>query len=201
MWVNAIQDNYNNKEKINHDHWVGDKVKSYMKLKTALHKNINIGLAIEKDRGEKWWDPSLPFRVDHLAGFLHYTNSNKNINLYVGNYQVRMGQGMVLWQGYGVYGDLALSLEKQSSPVTSYASASERNFMKGIAVNKLLGNFELTAFYNHQKLDANLDEIDGQVFIRSMRISGLHQTGNDLQSRKNIYYQSNGVSLKYIKPN
>jgi hypothetical protein len=98
-----------------------------------------------------------------------------------------------------VYGDLALSLEKQSSPITAYASSSETNFMKGIAINKAMGNVELTAFYNRQKLDANLDEFEEQVFVRSMRISGLHQTTNDLQNRQNITYQSNGVSLKYTK--
>ncbi len=35
------------------NNWVGDDIRSYMKVKTPLYKNINMGIAIEKDRGEK----------------------------------------------------------------------------------------------------------------------------------------------------
>lgn len=36
------------------EQFLGDPIKSYLKIKKALQKNLNISIAIEKDRGELW---------------------------------------------------------------------------------------------------------------------------------------------------
>lgn len=111
----------------------------------------------------------------------------------MGNYQIRLGQGMILWQGFGATGDIGWSILKKSNLLSAYASSGESNYMQGFAIQKWSKKWETLLFVNHQKLDATLEGEEIKTIVKD----GLHQTENDLQKMNNIQWSTLGASIKY----
>lgn len=113
------------------------------KLKSTIEYpgRISVGLSARK----QFTDPNmLPSAV---SGYALFTGRSRLNSLIIGDYSVRMGQGLALWSGYqmgGVSGER--SFYKRPSGLSPSLSMSSDASMRGIATGFSFGGFDLTAF-------------------------------------------------------
>jgi hypothetical protein len=69
--------------------YIGNPYKSYFRY-SAQSKSINWGLTTEKDAGEQW--------LDFNSLYLNVKGENKQ--LFIGDYQLSLGQGLLCYQGF-----------------------------------------------------------------------------------------------------
>ncbi|MFH2069585.1 MAG: helix-hairpin-helix domain-containing protein [Elusimicrobiota bacterium] len=127
------------------------------KLRTGWKDRVRFGFYTEQGLGER-------NLTDNLKGYLGFENTditqNVKLNkLYLGNYTIAIGQGLVLnskdeWRPrdtfgrtVGLYGDI---------------SFSEQTNLRGVAAESTVGNFGIKGFYSDDKKDAILNP-DGTV--------------------------------------
>ena len=173
--------------------YVGAPFYSQIKYKSTVNDQYQVGLTLEKDYGEpltgKGQLPMGDFFSFHAqAKDLHLGKNCKISNVVLGDYSIRMGQGLTSWGASTIFSDVsAQNIRKRGSAVTPYTSSDENSFFRGAAatVQYRLGNFsslEGTAFISYKKVDARTD---GAKYT-SLITDGLHNTESLLKTRKSM---------------
>jgi len=118
----------------------GSPQKIYHKLRYQLGERLHAGLLLEKDSGERRWDDLRLFYISSQV--------TKNFSLLVGNYQLEIGQGLVLWGPYGFFksADAVFPIRKTGRGFRGYTSVDENAALFGGGAKLDLVNFEVTAF-------------------------------------------------------
>jgi hypothetical protein len=152
------------------------------------YKNLlQYGLTAEKDAGEQF------FRGAQRAGFdfysLHFLARRRGFvkAWALGDYTIRLGQGLIQWQGRST---TVLFIKKQAPVLQPYNSSGEFNFYRGAAITLQKNKFELTVFGSLRKLSAN-----GDSAITSLLNSGYHRTANEMANRHKVQLFTTGASL------
>ena len=101
--------------------FIGNKSKHNLRYKGS-YKNVNFGFVTEKDAGEKHFD----FNSFHL------NIKKRNTHLFIGDYQLSLGQGLLDYQGFS-FGKSAnvLNTFKRSPTFRSHTSTRESHFYRG----------------------------------------------------------------------
>ncbi len=148
--------------------------KIYNRLKVNFLSNIEAGLLTEKDEGED--------KLDDLRLFYAGTNSEAEIRLLLGNFQVQAGQGLVLWgpYGYSKSADPIRPLKKRARGIRPYLSVDENAGLFGIAASVDKDWFQALGFFSRNKLDAT--QVDTNE-VTNIFASGLHRTDSERQKR------------------
>jgi hypothetical protein len=177
---------------------VGSPCKNLIKYKFTS-ASLSGGFVAEKDPGEKFISgkPPLP---DFLSGFLSFEGPNFVKHIIIGDYSVRFGQGTGINTGMNT----GLSLTTPGflsgrNEIKPYTSVDENNFLRGIAAELSLKNFELSLFYSKNKIDATLNETSDSLgrSIKAFYKTGLHNTGGSV-SKKDVVNETNlGINLSY----
>ncbi len=139
--------------------------------------------------------PELRSRLSLLSG--HPSEPGPPQNLSLGDYQLQIGQGLVLSGGFylGKGSEPVLTVRRSELGIRSYSSATEYGFFRGLAATiQLARQWELTAFYSRIRRDANL--IDEQT-VSSLQTSGLHRTAAELTDKASLQTQDAGGHLRY----
>ena len=79
----------------------GSPERYYLRFKYS-HTNYQYGLVAEKDPGEAFVRQSNKHGFDYTSAFANFRPGNKGLLLFVGDYHVRFGQGLVAWQGFSM---------------------------------------------------------------------------------------------------
>lgn len=161
---------------------------------------IGANLTLEKDRGERWWQgkKGIAFASAHIV--------MRNLGLVrqwvVGDYLVNLGQGLLLWQGRGLYkSSMAVMTKKQQAFLVPYRSADENRFMRGSAIWLGKQQWQAMAFVSRHGLDANLvkDSGSGSSWVTAFQTSGLHRTEAEQADRDALMWTSMGGAVKYTQ--
>ncbi len=179
----------------NNNNFTGNAWRYYIKGRFQPTDQLHFGWCIEKDEGERWWNKAYVQRVDHLAGYLEWTSKSQKIKTILGTYTVQFGQGLVLWQGAGLFTDITTNSKKQSQYLLPYAQAGEWNYSKGIAQEIILKKWTIHLFLNYRKLDARIESVNDQQIVRSFQMSGYHRTPLEISRRNILPYHSKGVAI------
>ncbi len=177
--------------------YLGDPNQLYFRYRHAYGSRLSYGITGEKDRGEEFFKGSNREGFDFYSAHFFIRDYNKKIKaIALGDYSVSLGQGLMLYTGFGI--------GKSSSPMTvkrtgrvlrPYTSANEINFFRGAATTLALAkNVEATIFTSWRGRDGNLndpDSTESDIEIRSFSsfdLAGLHRTPTEI-SRKNAIRQ------------
>lgn len=174
--------------------FVGDANQWLTRIQLKSNKGFHLGLCGEKDIGEAWNSSGF----DHWSGYLAYSGKNKLEKLVLGNYNMQAAQGLTIWTG------LRMQFPAQIADpafygrgLAEYAGALENGSMKGIAFRWRDGPFRIESFYSRERLSGSVDEYG----IRSISMSGLHRTPNELSRKDNINLQQYGTYIRYSRRN
>jgi len=185
--------------------YLGPPQQLYTRYRYTYRRNLSAGVTLEKDAGE-------PFRygpvrgADFTSAHLFISDAGRLKALALGDFSVNMGQGLLLWTGFG-YGKspYALSTKRNAPVINRYASVNENRFFRGAAASYRLGRFSFTAFASRKKIDGNIASADTlgnpEDFVSSFQESGLHRTPSQMEDRKTVGEMAAGAQLSYRNEN
>lgn len=186
--------------------YLGPRFYSQVKYKWSCGERFQAGFLLEKDNGEEILTKGVP-----LGDFLSFHLQAKELsvrdwavvsNVVLGDYLVRLGQGLVMWGGFSFSGGEAVQgVMKRGAKLVPYTSSDENSFLRGAAatVKRGLGGYRsvsLTTFFSLKSVDAKIK--DGKY--TTLYTDGLHNTESTLASRKSLGEIIYGASLQYNGP-
>ncbi|MEN8118656.1 MAG: hypothetical protein ABFS16_16855, partial [Bacteroidota bacterium] len=166
----------------------GNRFRYYTRYKHEIRDKLSIGVTAEKDPGEAFFNGSNEHGFDFYSGHVSFKVNSTIENISAGDYLVRSGQGLVLWQGYtsGKSEDV-LGISKTGQGVRPFTSVEENFYFRGVATTLRIGNGKLSLFYSQKKDDGNIAFNDsiGDYFT-SLQTSGYHRTKSEIEDEKSI---------------
>ena len=172
-------------------YWNGIKQTVYYRNTTL--KKISIGFSAEKDAGER-------SAGDFIGLFIQYENLKYLKRLIVGDYLVKMGQGLIHWQGYA-FGKSTnlLSIVRQGQHLQPHTGTEENKFQRGVGFVFERKNFSITYFLSLKKIDANIvyDSSTKNKWVSSFLVSGLHRTQNEIDDKHTLQFIQSGFILTH----
>lgn len=171
--------------------YTGSPVKLYTRYTLSSGRNFTAGFTAEKDAGEEFFNGSNRQGFDYYSAHIQFDNLWKLKRLVVGDYQVGMGQGLVMWSGFS-FGKSpeVLNIRKKSQDIRKYSSTDENRFLRGIGGTVQFGATELTAFISRKKIDANAtlrDSATGRLLeFSSFQSSGLHAVPGEIEDERSL---------------
>lgn len=170
--------------------YAGSKLKAYNRMIIKNSSNIQAGIIIEKDAGEKSF-------MDYYSYHFSLRNYGLLRHLVVGDYNLEFGQGLLLWNSFSFSkgSDAIFPVKKKSRNIKSNTGTSEYGFFRGISLNLALYDFNLIFFYSSKKIDANIDSITSE--IKSLPSTGVHATKNEILRKNNVTETLSGSRLEY----
>ena len=115
--------------------YLGSPDKLFLRFQNYKPGSFSYGLVAEKDAGEKLWDHTSKTKIDYLTAHLFIERlSPKLTALAIGDYKLRIGQGLILDNVFQSAGNQELGLYVKSPDVLKpYNSVQENNMFRGIA--------------------------------------------------------------------
>ncbi len=159
---------------------------------------IVLGLNIEKDAGESFWQPKSG--PDYVSGNLTVNKLSVFNKIVIGDYALQFGQGLGLWSGlsFGKGADIT-AIPKRDLGLQNYTSFNESSFFRGAASQINLKNISITPFISYQKIDGSsgTNTTLDQEEINSINITGLHRTATEIANKNNIAQFVFGSNINY----
>lgn len=171
----------------------GNRFRYYARYRFEAKDNLSAGITAEKDPGEAFFHGSNNNGFDFYSAHIS-TKINPIIqNITVGDYIVRSGQGLVLWQEYSMgKSENILDIGKTNRGIRPYTSIDENLFFRGIATTLKFGEASLSLFYSNKNVDGNIvsDSIDS--YFTSLQTSGYHRTENEIEDKNAVQDRNAG---------
>lgn len=159
------------------------------------------GLSAENDAGEAFFTKSNKQGFDFYSAYFSY-HGNKQLRTFtLGDYQIKAGQGLVMWSSYASRKSTDLTNSSATGQgIKNYTSTDENAALRGLACEWQLGPLGLIGFYSQRKLDASPGDTseNGSVLnFTSLVTTGYHRTNSEINSRDRIRSQLAGGVLTY----
>ena len=185
--------------------YLGNQDRYYARYKFTYSNNVSAGFTAEKDAGEEFFTGTQKNGFDFYSAHLYLQNFGIVKELALGDFQAQFGQGLTFWSGlaFGKTADLQ-TIKRSARGLRPYTSVQEDRFMRGGGITLQKANFELTAFYSSNEVDANVtDTLENQeTFVfSSLGESGFHRTPGELENKNRIRRTYLGGHLTYKKRN
>lgn len=158
----------------------------------SFDQRLRFGFTAEKDPGEAF------FRGSNQQGFDFYSAHFWVQNAYpvlravaLGDYSVRLGQGLVLQTRFAPGKSAETTSIVRGGPrIAPYSAFGEALFLRGGAVVLRLGrHWEATALVSYRRRDANVREVLDSTdltpverFFTSIQTAGLHRTPSEIRN-------------------
>lgn len=181
----------------------GNPYRFYSRYQFEARERFSAGITAEKDPGEAFFGGSNKKGFDFYSGHISAKISRSIPNITVGDFIVRSGQGLILWQGYtsgkSVY---ALDIAKTAQGIRPFTSVDENLYFRGAATTFKFGRFDMSLFYSGKNDDANVvPSGDGNVHFTSLQTSGYHRTASEVADEKSVRHQNLGTVANYTFSN
>lgn len=187
--------------------YLGNQHRYYARYRMRYNQNFSLALVGEKDPGEQFdWKPQEKlYGFDFLAGHIAIRDYGKIKRLVVGDYNIQVGQGLLLSKGLGFgKGSQAVNAVKRPGlGVRPYASVNENQFMRGAATTIAVDRFYFTGFFSRNRRDGNLvtnadtTDNDNLQDVTSLQTSGFHRTPNEVEDKDAIGETIYGGRVEY----
>ena len=166
----------------------GNRARYYTRYRFRAGENIAAGFTAEKDPGETFFSGSNKQGFDFFSGHLSLKLSKVIENITVGDFVVRSGQGLVLWQGFSTGKSvLALDISKTNQGIRPFTSTDENRFFRGASATLNIAETRVNIFYSNKKNDANLAFSNSQGnYFTSLQTSGYHRTENEIADKNSV---------------
>ncbi len=158
------------------------------------------GFTADKDPGEPFFRDPNPLGFDFYSAHISFRLNQKISRIFIGDYTVRAGQGLVLWQGFSL-GKTSniLQVSKNSNQIRPYTSTDENRFFRGVAAILQMNNSKLMLFASSKKSDGNLTrDDDGSILFTSLQSSGYHRTTQEIEDKKGVRHSVAGGNYQFF---
>lgn len=192
--------------------YLGSSQKVYFKYKYNYRKKIFWGLTADKDPGEEFFKGTQKQGFDFYSAHLQIND----IKLYkdvvafktvcLGDYELQFGQGLTMWSGMASgKSSSVINIKKRGYGLKRYSSSDENLFKRGAATTVRIKDIDITGFYSHKNIDANItavDSSDGEATeISSLQISGIHSNPSEIADRHAISESVYGSNVSFNQEN
>ncbi|GAB3821670.1 helix-hairpin-helix domain-containing protein [Pontibacter rugosus] len=190
--------------------YLGSPEKLYLRYRISHARDYSFGITAEKDAGEQFtWSPSTRrYGFDYYTMHLQLYNKGRFKTIALGDYQLQIGQGLLLSSGYSVGkgSETITTVSRPNLGIRPYNSVLEYAFLRGGAVTYDAGKIDITAFYSNKLVDANLQaQLDTLLtetqFFSGIQTTGFHRTPTELANKDQVREQVYGTSLQYQSDN
>ena len=182
--------------------YAGSPIKTSMRIKTHVGRNLSIGLSYEKDAGEQYFRGMQP---EFLSGYIRYHGYRFLKQLVLGNFQIHHGLGLVNGTGF-LHSPEGLQINR--NPILKlkpYASLNEYRFERGIGCSIDLNKLTLLAWSSYQKLDLSMSDklktLENPDWLEYHRKTGLHRTLNEVGGRSLAFRFHSGMQVLFRHEN
>ena len=177
----------------------GNPFRFYSRYRFEARERFSAGITAEKDPGEAFFSGSNKQGFDFYSGHISAKINTFVPMVTVGDFIVRSGQGLILWQGYtsgkSVY---TLDIAKTAQGIRPFTSVDENLYFRGAATTFKFADFDLSLFYSQKKDDANLETSDvGNLYFTSLQTSGYHRITSEIDDEKSVRHQNLGGVANY----
>jgi hypothetical protein len=175
----------------------GSPERYYLRLKQSI-SNLEYGLVAEKDPGEAFFSQSNKHGFDYNSAFVNFKIGRKDNRIFMGDYHLRFGQGLVAWQGFSMgKSSETTQIFRSAQGIRSYSSTDENLFFRGFAGQFKFGQFTFHPFVSLNKLDANLDTLNEKAYFGAFQTSGYHRAGSEISGENAVNQLSGGGHVSY----
>jgi hypothetical protein len=183
--------------------YVGNPSDIYLRYKYNYSNKFYYGITMEKDAGEAMFKQDSKQGFDFYSYHLFWRMNTKVKALAFGDYHVNLGQGLLMWTGFGFNkGSNIATLKKESSPLKPFTSINESMFLRGAGIHTQFKVFQFTAFVSHKSLDANIAYTDSTLSDldrNSIQLSGYHRTESELANKHALVESILGFNIQFKK--
>jgi len=175
----------------------GSPERYYLRMK-HVSGGMEYGVVAEKDPGEAFFSQSNKHGFDYTSAYANFGMGRKKNRIFVGDYHVRFGQGLVAWQGFSM-GKSAETTQvfRSGQGIKSYSSTDENQFFRGVAGQLTFRNFTFYPFLSRKKLDASMDTFEGEPYFGAFQTSGYHRTGSEIAGENTLEQIVGGGHVTY----
>jgi hypothetical protein len=183
----------------------------YVRYRVSHTKDFSLGFTFEKDAGEQmnWKPENRQYGFDFMSYHFTIFNRGKLKALALGDYQIQIGQGLLLSGGFyvGKGAETIATTRRSTTGIRPYTSVLEASFLRGGAATYQLGKFDVTAFLSSLRQDGNLTSLgadtlsDADAFTNAIIRTGLHRTPREIASKNQIHELSSGANVNYKSKN
>ncbi len=184
--------------------YAGDNMRIYSRFKYSYQNRLSYGITMEKDAGEEFFGETQPTGFDYYSIHFFKKGTGTLKSLALGDYELRIGQGLTMWSGFGfgksVY---PVMIRRTGAVLDAYTSVNENRFFRGAGATFATGNTYVTIFGSYKAVDANVSLLDSSenevVEVSSLDESGLHRTESELENKDAITETMGGFDVTYYK--
>jgi len=171
---------------VRNPNYEGSMERYYLRIKHTS-TNFEYGMVAEKDPGEAFFAGSNKYGFDYAGGYGNFRIGSAGQRLFVGDYHVSFGQGLVAWQGFSMgKSSETTQIFRSGQGIRSSSSTDENQFFRGIASQLKFGQFTIVPFVSFRSLDSNIDTIEGKPFFGAFQTSGYHRTSSEIAGKNSL---------------
>ncbi|NEU65345.1 ComEA family DNA-binding protein [Spirosoma agri] len=182
--------------------YLGNAQQWYARYRYSRPRAFSVGFTLEKDSGEPIdWQPSIRrYGADYISFHAQVQNRGRWRTILLGDYQVQIGQGLVLSAGF-VLGKSAETVQTVRRPTLGarpYTSLTEYGYFRGAtATYAIRPTLDLTLIAARNRRDANMTIANQEIMATSLQTSGLHRTQSELDDQGSLLETNIGTHLLY----
>ncbi len=177
----------------------GNRFRYYSRYRFEAGEKLSAGITSEKDPGEAFLKGSNKNGFDYYSAHISVKLNDTFEKIIVGDFIVRSGQGLALWQGYTMGKSInVLAVSKTGQGLRPYTSVDENAFFRGTAGTLRFGKTKLILYYSRKNIDGNIEtDGDGKVYFTSLQSSGYHRTESEITDENSVKTQDAGAVLSF----
>lgn len=178
----------------------GNQYRYYSQYKLNAGDKIQAGITAEKDPGEAFFSGSNPAGFDYYSAHVAVNLNSTFEQVVAGDYLVRAGQGLVLWQGYtSGKSENVLEISKTNQGIRPSTGVDENLFFRGAATTAKLGKMRISLFYSQKHDDGNLAGNDSAgIYVTSLQTSGYHRTASEIADKNSVNNKNYGAAISLV---
>lgn len=167
----------------------------YAKYRMELGEHFSVGMTLESDRGERDFPDFYSVHLEAADIRISRDGRYRLKSVVVGDYSLRFGQGLVLWNSFSLSGLPSPSAAvRREAGIRPYTSSDENRYFHGAGVTfGFPEGVEASVFYSSNGQDAR---IEGEYFVTKPE-DGIHDTEALRKARNALREETVGGNLSW----
>ncbi len=190
--------------------YTGSPERTYMRFRISQSQDFSMGFTLEKDAGEQYiWDKNTNrYGMDYISfHFFVQPQKSKFKSIALGDYQLQIGQGLLLSAGFaiGKGAETVQTTRRSQLGLRPYNATLESGYLRGGAFTyNPIKNLDVTLFYSNTARNGlvSTDTTDNEIesVLESIRQTGLHRTQNEINGKGKFREQTMGGDITWNFP-
>lgn len=184
--------------------YAGSPMKLYARFLLRSNRDFQAGFTGDSDPGELFFKGINKYGFDFYSAHVSIRVNDLIPRVIIGDFGVRSGQGLVLWQGFSMgKSSEVLQVSRPPAQLSPYTSSDENFFFRGAAATLRHKNLQAILFFSSKNADGNLmEDEEGNISFSSLQTSGYHRTVSEMEDKNSVRHGIaglvGGISLRKV---